>query len=329
MKKLILILLCAQIIASTGFSQIKKIITPEQQDLLRAMPTTTRPDWVSVYEQPGFAGREAKYAQSLTPFIYPFTNKRNISLKVAPDYIAYIKFNSEFQEEFLFTGDYPNFGTTYTNDILSIRVVPADVAYINLSGISFAIHNNDCRKVWGDIKIKVFERLPSGEMLLCPIRSENGSNRVNTHATTSIIYQNTSVDGFSPFYNLSNYLFNNARIRNVPVIRTWVTSSAPSIGCQFLGNSTAFREGRIFIEVDATNLRLGHKSGDLASDYSDNITIKANSKELINYTQAGTFFSTNAFLAKGNPNNSIEASGVEYRITKYVRVHLNKQPYRY
>lgn len=306
----------------------KILTTPKYNlpDAARPLPTTTRPDRVTIFEQQNFVGRQAKYAQTTEPFVYPFANKRNISLKVEPGYIAYIKFDNDFKDEIIFKGNHPNFGEVYRYDILSIKVVQGTLAYINFAGISLPIPNNDCRKIWGDIIVRVFEKR-NEEMLLCPVAEENGTGFA-TQATGATIYQNSSIDGFSPFFQLNNYIFENSQPSNVPEIRTWPTSTKPYIGARFLVSMDAMRSGNIFVEV-TPNLRLGHKSNDFATDYSDNITIKQPLKDLINYQEAPTFFSTVPFTAKGNPNFSVEASGVDYKIIKTVRIHLNKQPSRY
>jgi hypothetical protein len=288
------------------------------------IPTTTNADRVEIYENPGLTGRVAKYSgNTANPFSYPFSNKRSISLKVASGYVAYIKFNTEFQETSLFSGDHPNFGRDFIYDILSIVVKRSTSPTLSFSGISYEIHNNDCKKVLGNIKVRILERLSDGTYTPCPIINENGIN-VSVYKTTATVFSKTSFEG-REVNGIRNFVFPFDG-RTIPQISQPLQASRPGgIRLQCRTSQEAFQNGNIFVEV-VPDLTLGHKSNDLADDYASNVKFRTPERDLIGLSSSTPmFFSSKVFLAKGNPNsNHGRASGVEYSIVKKVRIHFSQ-----
>lgn len=292
------------------------------------LPTTTRPDWVEISEFGGFTGRKARYAENVPEFSYPasFTNKRAISLKVAHDYIAYITFKEGQATEGLFAGDYEDFGARYPLEIQSIRVVGGMTAYVNLSGISTQIHNNDCRRIFGNIRLQVKEELPTGALVPCPVVAINGT-RSNPGARDAhrpvLIFDQPNSFSRRPTYH--NYVFSSDG-HSVPEITSWVSSiRSDYVGARFLVNQQAVREHRIILEF-TTDLGSQHKSGDLATDYSSDVRMSRPETISVNYYSSPAYFNIGPFTAQGNPNNNYgQASGVRYSIQKTLRVHFNKE----
>ena len=283
------------------------------------LPTTSRPDWIAFYEQNGFSGREAKYAQDIPNFVMPFADPKYVSMKVAPGYIAYITFNDEFGSPAIFWGDNANFYQRLGSmKIISIKVIPAGEVVLGFGGISTNIENNDCKRFFGVIKVRVLEKLANNEFIYCPVkiinkRIQNPEEPLNKEAT---IFNIPNLSSRNP---LQNYVFSN---NPVPEITTPVRfSTTANIGDLFLVNHNAVLENRIYVEFEV-DLHSAHKSGDTASDYSSNV--KMNKKEYIrlSYAELGTFFSIGPFRAEGSPDNTVLASG---RIYKDFRVHFIKQ----
>jgi len=293
------------------------------------LPTTVRPDWIEIWNRPGLQGRMAKYAENIPNFTYPttFANKRDISLKVSPNNLAYIAFKDEFGQESIFVGEHPNFGRDHPQEIKSIRVVLGFRTYVNFSGISTQIHNNDCKRAFGNIKVKVFERLANNELLTCPLVEKNG-NRLSSTAREA--YDPVTLFYKSPDHSapgiVSHHVFNYDGITR-PEITSWArpTNQNPYVGARFMVSHQALRENRIIVEIES-DLGFSHKSSDLATDYSSSVKMQRPEKRQVPYTTAGTFFSVGDFTAQGNPDNNLgQASGVRFSISKTLRVHFNKE----
>ena len=283
------------------------------------LPTTTRQDYIAFYEQNGFSGREARYAQNVPNFVMPFADPKYVSMKVSPGHIAYITFNDEFGSPVIFWGDNANFYQRLGNmKIISIKVVPAGEVVLGFGGISTNIENNDCKRFFGVLKVKVLEKLANNEFIYCPVkiinkRIQNPEEPLNKEAT---IFNVPNLSSRNP---LQNYVFSN---NPVPEITTPVRFSATAnIGDLFLVNYNAVLENRIYVEFEI-DLHSAHKSGDTASDFSSNV--KMNKKEYIRlpYAELGTFFNIGPFRAEGSPDNTVLASGGIY---KDFLVHFIKQ----
>ena len=318
----ILNLLFALFFTSPFFAQINTTVAKQivpQKHISLTLPTTNRPDWIAFYERNGFTGSVAKYAQEVNNFVMPFANPQYISMKVAPDYLAYITFDDEFNSTLIFWGENPNFYQKLgTKKILSIKIVQAGYANIGFGGISTTIENNDCKRFFGSIKMRMVEKTADNQYIYCPIKIsdrtlQNPENPTNTVATIF------NVPTLNSQNTLQNYVFSN---NPVPEITTAIQKTATQkIGDVFLVNSYALTENRIFVEFEI-DLASAHKSGDFSSDFSSNV--KMARKEIIRlpYTELATFFSIGPFRAIGSPDNTTLASG---GIFKDFRVHFIKQ----
>ncbi|TCC89247.1 hypothetical protein EZ428_16250 [Pedobacter frigiditerrae] len=324
MKKLSIIF-CLILVCIGVSAQINpRVVTPIDRNPLPIeaiqLPTTTHIDRVEIYEQPNFAGRVAKYANVVDPFRYPFTNKRNISLKVAPGHVAYIKFDDEFQRTLICTGDYPTFGNVFKSNILSITIKAANTQNISFSGFSLPIHNNDCKKMAGTVKVRLIEKLADGSYVACPIVNENGT-ALSNYKTQATMFSKIGLER-AEANQIRDFIFNSGA--TVPVISSTVASNKPAIKAVFMVSNYALQNGNIFVEV-VPNISVGHKTSDLATDYSSNVKMLAIDTDLINYKNAGMYFSSKPFTVKGNPDNNYgSASGVAYSIIKDFRIHFSK-----
>lgn len=332
------IIACCVFIINAGFAQKKDPQTRVLSDVSRikeVLPTTTRPDWIEIYPNANFQGRPAKYAQNIPNFSYPASfNKRSISLKIRPGYLAYITFDEASATEGIFIGDHPNFGSTHPLNIKSIRVVTGINAYVNFSGISTEIHNNDCKRVFGSVKARMYERLPSGELIPCPLIERNGiripldnSSRNPLYDTITLFSRPNSFPGHSIYGGTSqNYVFQSLGVRGRLELReTYRLENGRAAGFAYLVNHAALLENRIVLHL-ISDLGSHHKSSDLALDYSSNIKFQRPEVSHIDYQPMPTPVSFGPFLGFGNPNNNHgAASGVRFSLSKPFIVHINKE----
>lgn len=323
---------------------IKTKITPkdpskEVLDAVRQLPTTTAANWVEIYQERNFGGKVARYSGSIDDFSYPlvFTDKESVSLKVAPGYIAFISFNQEFNEEAAFMGNYADFGKKTKNAIKSIRVEKATKIDVNLSGFSTQIHNNDCKRIFGTVKLQVFEKTSSGAWVACPNVDFQGSALTNsamlgfpnTGSSIRMIYQKVDL------YNRANsdfskpHLFNVSAInyngRTIPAINKTAFSSNPlPISRGYMVSQKALDENRIIVRV-TTDLGAHHKQSDTATDYSSSVKMLTPQNFDIYYKNAPSYFTVGPYEIHGNPNSNYGmASGKRYSINKTLVVHMNK-----
>lgn len=303
--------------------------------ITEVLPTSTRPDWIEIYPNANFQGRPAKYAQNIPNFSYPASfNQRNVSIKIAPGCIAYISFHEENPSEGIFVGDHATFGATQILNIKSIRVVEGISAYVNFSGISTEIHNNDCKRVFGYVKARMYERLVSGELVPCPLIERNGmpiildnSNRNPLYDTIALFSRPNSFPGNSIYGGTSqSYVFQSLGVRRRAEIReTFRMENGRSAGYAYLVSLQALRDNRIVLEL-ISDLGSHHKSNDLATDYSSSVKFQRPQVTRIDYQTMSTFASFGPFLGFGNPNNNYgAASGVRFSLSKPFIVHINKE----
>ena len=299
------------------------------------LPTTTRRDWIEIYPNENFQGQAARYAQNIPNYSYPASfNKRSVSIKIAPGYIAYISFNEDNATEGIFIGEHATFGSSQPLNIKSIRIIEGTAAYVNFSGISTEIHNNDCKRVFGSVKARMYERLPSGALIPCPLIERNGipfpldnSRRNPVYDTITLFSRSNSFPGHSIYGGTSqNYVFQSLGVRRRLELReTYRLENGRAAGFAYLVNPQALRENRIVLDL-ITDLGSHHKSNDLALDYSSNIKIQRPEVSRIDYQAMASVVSFGPFLGFGNPNdNHGAASGVRFSLSKPFIVHINKE----
>jgi len=328
------------LLLNTAFAQ-EKILTPSKKvrsdasRIKEILPTTSRRDWIEIYPNANFQGQPARYAQNISNYSYPVSfNKRSTSIKIAPGYIAYIRFNEDNASEGIYIGDHATFGSTHPLDIKSIRIVAGTNAYVNFSGISTEIHNNDCKRVFGSVKARMYERLPSGELVPCPLIERNGipfpidnSSRNPLYDTITLFSRPNSFPGHSIYGGTSqNYVFQTLGVRRrVEIRETYRLENGRAAGYAYLVNPQALRENRIVVDL-ISDLGSHHKSNDLALDYSSNIKLQRPEVSRIAFQNMATFESFGPFIGFGNPDNNYgAASGVRFSLSKPFTIHINKE----
>jgi hypothetical protein len=276
----------------------------------------TNPPWIEIYTTANLAGTKYEFRGNRTNIELP--NSNLYSFRVQPGYIAYLtNCNNDLQTEEIYRGEVSN----YNKKICNIRFAAIADAYVSFHGISTPIHNNDCRRVFGSVKVSVQERTPSGQILPCPMSYHHGRG-VPAGLFEATIYQNANANTTS----FQNQYVQNFDGRVIPTLDqfTYLAAGRTEIaGATFIVSEAALRENRVFVTV-TTMLGSAHKSHDLASDFSSNIRMPAPIIHRMGYHEFNGRNSTVAlgpYQAVGSPDSNIAASGGIY---KQFRVHLSK-----
>lgn len=222
---------------------------------------------VEVFEQSNYSGKSGRFRMEKGKLMPPFKPMKNVSFKLPAGKIVYFKFCTlEFPYENAYTSSQ---GKIDLSGVCGIRSDNIATLPIQLNGLSTIIHNNDCRRVFGSVRIKVFETAPDGE------------SQAFMRYTASTSFPGPDVYTFQPFAQASA----NGRIpyRNlvhdanpsVPSISTIVGSSS---GGEATGNfkigASALTQGRVWVMVTST-IGSAHKTCDLCDDFSSNVKMEA------------------------------------------------------
>lgn len=234
---------------------------------------------IKVFELPDYHGRSGYFKLVNGKLVPPFPAS-NISFTVPNDKIVYIRTFFEFPSELVFTKSQPNINL---ENVIAIRSDDKSGIYVEFNGISTAIHNNDCKRVYGTVDVKVIEVSPDREqvqsyMPLGPVPGVTGRQVIRNSATfTPFSFANAS-SITEPYYR--NHIYNNdpepyieyPRGRNEGI-------KAPATG-YFVAGKNALREGRVKILV-SSDLASAHKTCDLCDDFSSKIKMKTPKNELV------------------------------------------------
>lgn len=266
MKNLVLILLLL-VITGTSHSQkpdTAKIIQ-KYIDKAPVIGVLNEVNDIEVFELPKFKGRTGKFRWENGKIVAPFKTK-DASFRVANGRIAYIRrCAGEFPEENAYTGSVASADLT---GICGIRTDAAVTIPIQFNGVATIIHNNDCRRVFGDIRVKVYESAPDGAaqaMMPC-----NAIPVFRADAFTFLALSHPNSTTRSRYGRLVHDA-NPA----VPVISTVVNSvtGGEAVG-NFVVGASGLRDGRVGVII-TTSLGSAHKTCDLCDDFSSNVRMTA------------------------------------------------------
>ncbi len=283
------------------------------------LETTVTLTDVELYENTNYTGRKGNFKIVGGKLVAPFKTA-NGSFKVAAGKIVYFK---KCENEFPYEEAYSE--SQAKANLMGICGVRSDNLVrlpIQFNGLSTIIHNNDCRRVFGDVKIKVFEISPDG--------ASQSNMRHNLRATSPFRADNFTFLAFTnananvtPRYNRHLHDANPS----VPVVSTVVTSTSggEAVGSFGVG-ATALRDGRLSMLV-VSNIGSAHKTCDLCDDFSSNVRMPAARTESIpinkNYAGGRVDAANNKvvlgpYQARGSRDGSaITASGgtfIDFRV---------------
>ncbi|MBL7732392.1 MAG: hypothetical protein JNM88_14530 [Chitinophagaceae bacterium] len=269
MKKMFLLMLLALFITFTGFAQ--KYDTAK---IIKKLPDTARFGTLSytindveVFEQANYQGRSGYYKWQNGKIVPPFKTTTG-SIRVAAGKIVYFKkCDTEFPYELAYDASQAKFDL---RNICGVRSDDASGFTILFNGISTIIHNNDCKRVFGTITVKVIENAPDGGSQ-ANMRLVSAGTRFRRDAFTFLPFSNANANTTPPY---SNYVHNASP--SVPTITTTVAGSGgvgESLG-GFRVGASALRDGRVTVIV-TSNIASAHKTCDLCDDFSSNVHMAA------------------------------------------------------
>lgn len=280
MQKNILLLLCmslstilniqAQLPAGSKKQPGNAPIIKPNIDMSAAIGTTVYD--IKVFELPDYHGRSGYFTKVDGKLVPPFPVS-NISFTVPPGKIVYIRTFFEFASEMVFTKSQTNINL---ENVTGIRSDEETSIYVEFQGISTAVHNNDCKRVFGNIKVKLIETSPDRDavqsfMLLGPNPDTRGRQVIRrSDVFEPFNFANASAIT-EPYYR--NHIYNNDPEPSVIYPRGRNSGvRAPATG-NFVAGKNALKEGRVKILV-MTDLGSAHKTCDLCDDFSSNIRMK-------------------------------------------------------
>lgn len=226
---------------------------------------------MDIFPQPNYQGTAGRLKTVNGKVVAPF-DLTHVSFRVPAGKIIYIKTCiQDFPSEAAYDADQANINLT---GICGVRSDDASGFTIQFNGISTVIHNNDCKRIFGSIKIIVFETAPGS----ADVRS---SARLTTAGTA---FRGTGAESntFIPFKNSSStttppyggYVQDAAG--GIPVVTTIVGGSGTigqAVG-SFRVGASALRDGRVSIFI-TSDIASAHKTCDLCDDFSSNVHMAA------------------------------------------------------
>ena len=226
-------------------------------------------DWVTVFERPNYQGQKKTFTETSNNLDLPFTSGR-ISIKVKPGAKVFFKSGcAEFPSEFGVVGDQPDFPMA-TNSLCAVRLAKAARVSINYRGILQAIHNNDCRYVYGKVAYTVYEINEQGERINC-----KAGTTFSSPFTNIVFEQIKGKKSFPPaIFNSSDFYvadrdYVNGMNWDDRRIKPSITTRPESVNrpLEFWVDEAAYARNKVFLEV---KIKLGsaHKSGDLSTDFT-------------------------------------------------------------
>jgi hypothetical protein len=266
--------------------------------------------WVEIFNNENYRGGSTLFTTNSTKPQLP-EKLSKISLKLSPNTVAYLTINcTDIPYEVMFTGNTSSFTITDLGGICGIRIDERAAICIKFNGIETQVHNNDCKKISGNLSVSVIERQSDGSFVQC----YNKSNQLRT------TFLNTK-KGTLP--NYSTFVFNDQAEPPSAIVRDYSFNPWKLLQDSFIVGKSALKERKVFVRVHS-KLNSEHKQSDLALDYTDNVSTKDNNTEFnINRLQFFNIQSNGKVLIAG----PYTAQGIQaragYIITKNLRILLS------
>jgi hypothetical protein len=325
MKKIFIITVL--LLANNVFSQklntkIKDIVGTNPNAVITALSGVVVSDF-QVSELPSYAGKIENPKLKDGKLVASFPLK-NVSITIPSGKIVYLKYcNVEFPYEMAISESQTKINL---EGVCGVRSDESTAITVHFNGISTAIHDNDCKKVFGKITIQVTENAPTEADVLSNIRCNTGTSFRGDNQFT---FQPMKIVKADSRKNISNYVFND---NPVPSLGGNIISSSTTGEDQagFVVGKNALLEGRVKMIVTST-IAGAHKSCATCDGYSSNIHMERPVTEIIplelNYPfhglrtpQLGNAIVLGPFNAFGTPDGtSITAQG---GFSQNFRVHL-------
>lgn len=272
MKKAFFLFVVAALAAITGQAQKinpnKIVKNSKDTTLVRPQGLAATFTDVEVYPQPNYMGTKAYFKMSGGKLVPPF-DMSNVSIRIPAGKIVYFKkCDTDIPYESAYDASQAQVNL---RNVCGIRMDDADGFVVNFNGISTILHNNDCKRVFGKITVKVMETAPDGTTQSSMIGTFIGTSFRGPDAYTFVPFSNANANTTPPY---SNYVHNSGP-SGAPVITTPVMGpgTGESMGA-FRAGANALREGRVSIIV-TTNIASAHKTCNVCDDFSSNVHMEA------------------------------------------------------
>lgn len=271
------------ILSLTGNAQQPKIKPVQNKNLppLNTDALGVKVFDLQLFEQPDYQGKTG-YFTKMTNGTYkaPFP-LTNCSFKVPRGKIVYIKTMTEFPSEAAFTENERKANLT---NVVGVRSDDLIGVIISFNGISTAIHNRDCRKVYGSIKIMLQENAPDADSTMSNMmrravpREGRGRRLVLTGNERWTFmpwkYANAAEVPSTQGPPFNKYILNSSPEPVAPPHPQWndIVYTDP-YEAYFHCGKKALQEGRLKFHF-TTDLGTAHKTCDLCDDFSASISMK-------------------------------------------------------
>ncbi len=225
---------------------------------------------VEIFTEPNFQGTRIELIGFNNTLNLPIPYRpgyKNISVRVTSGYVAYINVCDEFNEEVMVYENSPNL-RLYSICTLNIKVDFAVHKLLAFHGFTTDIHNNDCKKIFGQFKLQMQESRPGGGTTACIVTSlrRGDENLISGYDQREVVvFQRTSAANTSQPTCRSPYVFARSHSFNYHESTTGGTLS-------FVVGASAITENRVSF-VSYANLHTAHKMNDLAT-YNPDIQLR-------------------------------------------------------
>ncbi len=243
-------------------TKIKDVIRTNPNVVVTAITGVSVTD-IQVDEFPAFTGRRENPRLKDGKLIASFPLK-NVSMTVPAGRIVYLKYcNVEFPYEMAYSESQAKINL---EGVCGVRSDEATVFSVYFNGISTAIHDNDCKKVFGKITIQVQENSPTEADVMTNFKCNTGTAFRGDNPYT---FQPMKINKADSRKNISNYVFND---QPVPSLGSNVISSTTTGEdmATFVVGKNSVLQGRVKMIV-TSNIAGAHKSCPTCDGYSSNI----------------------------------------------------------
>ena len=280
MKNLVLILLLL-VITGTSHSQkpdTAKIIQ-KYIDKGPIIGVLNEVSDIEVFEYPKFKGRTGKFRWENGKLVPPF-KPGNVSFRVPEGKIVYIRrCISDFPDESAYTG---SVASADLSKVCGIRSDDLVYIYVQFNGISTTIHNNDCKRFFGSLKVKMYESAPDGAaQVLLPMTAPA------TFRPDAFTFQAFSHPSSASAPRLGNLVHNGNPVTQAPSAVVYITGGGGEAVAKYAIGASAVRDRRAGLTINA-DLGSAHKTCDLCDDFSSNVRMTAPVNKSFPFNRADT-----------------------------------------
>ena len=234
---------------------------------------------IEVFEFPKFKGRSGRFRQAGGKLIPPF-KAGNVSFRVPEGRIVYIRrCISDFPDESAYTGSVASADLTKVCGIRSDDLV---YVYVQFNGISTTIHNNDCKRSFGSLKVKMYESAPDGAAQVLHTMTAPATFRPD-----AFTFQAFSHPSSASAPRLGNLVHNGSPATPAPSAVVYVAGGGGEAVAKFAIGASAVRDRRAGLTINA-DLGSAHKTCDLCDDFSSNVRMTAPVNKSYPFNRADT-----------------------------------------